>query len=273
MRSITGGARSSDLLRTLTVFLFAVLQIVGAMLPRLLGWPETVVSRTMPLEHPLVPIGYAFTIWALIFAGNLAFAAWQITPRGMANPLARRVGWLAAGMYAVNTVWQIWVPLFDVDWVSFGLLAAGLALGMVALNRIRGLGRPLTTLEFWFASAPLGVLTGWLSAATFLNLASTAIWAGFEPFNPRHLSVALALLAGTIAFCAVAIKATRSWPQGLAVVWALHGIVVANLVRDFEPLLAVAALAGIFVVLAAAWAGRRSAGALSAVQDQPLPLR
>jgi len=236
------------------VLLFAVAQVVTTQAPELLGLAATVQSRVQPVQHALVPVGYAFAIWGLIYLGAAIFALWQALPRNLANPLARRIGWAAAGMYAVNTAWQVWVPVFGVDWGSFVLLATELALGLVALSRVRDLAP--TPTERAVALVPLGILTGWVSAATFVNLASSNIEAGAVLFETRDPAVSLALLVVTIAFCAFAVNATRSWAQAAACIWALHGIAVANLLREPQPVLAAVALGGIAAV-ALARAARR----------------
>jgi hypothetical protein len=238
-----------DIWRAGLVLVFAIGQIATTQASDLLGFTETVQSRAEAAEHPLVPIEYAFAIWGLIYLGAIVFAVWQILPGNLSNPVSRRIGWWAAGMYAINTVWQIWAPWAGLDWITFGLLACALGFGIWALNRLQSLGRPLTRREWAVAAAPLGLLTGWLTAATFVNLASSAQWAGLSPFTPQPLMVSIALLSGTLLFAALAVNGTRSSTQVTAIIWALHGIVVANLIREPQPVLAAMAAAGILIVV------------------------
>lgn len=239
-----------DATRAFTVLALALAQIVTSFSPVLFGLEESVISRVEPLEHSLTPILYAFAIWSVIYALNLAFAVWQALPANRSHPLARSVGWLAAGMYAINAAWQVWVPIFGVEWVSTALLAAELALGLVALLRIRG-ARPLNRTESLLVALPIGLLTGWITAATFINFSSSVIEDGGRLFDPRQVSAAAILLSITIAFAAAAVTTTRSVAQALAVLWALHGVAVANLVRQSEPIIASLAAAGMAVVVVA----------------------
>src|SRR3712207_4028411 len=55
------------------------------------------------------PAPYAFTIWALIFALSLAYAAYQALPPNRDNPLLRRVGWFTAGAFFCTGLWSIFV--------------------------------------------------------------------------------------------------------------------------------------------------------------------
>jgi hypothetical protein len=174
----------------------------------------------------------------------------------LANPLARRIGWLAAGMYAINTAWQIWVPAMGLDWVSAIALASEAALGIAALGRVRDFARPLSALERWVAAAPLGLLTGWVSAASFVGLSSTLVFSDSDLVDPRQLPVAAALLSGAIVFCAFAVNATRSWIQVAGIVWALAAIAFANVLREPEPMLVLISAAGVGVTLLARAAPR-----------------
>lgn len=238
-----------DVLRAGCVLVFAIGQIATTQAPALFGFAETVQSRAEAVEHALVPIDYAFAIWGLIYLGAIMFAVWQILPPNLSNPVSRRIGWWVAGMYAINTVWQVWAPWAGLDWITFGLLACALGFGIWALNRLRGLGRPLKHREWVVAAGPLGLLTGWLTAATFVNLASSAQWAALPAFSPQSLMVSIALLSGALLFAALSVNGTRSWTQAAAIIWALHGIVVANLIREPQPVLATMAAAGILIIV------------------------
>ena len=253
---MTDQPRSADRIRAWSVLALAVGQVVTTASPQIFGFAETIPSRAEAVEHSLVPAVYAFAIWSLIYLGALVFAVWQVLPRNLANPLARRIGWLAAGMYAINTGWQIWVPAMGLDWVSAVTLAAEAALGIVALGRIRDLARPLSDVERWGAVAPLGLLTGWVTAASFVGLSSTLIFSGSDLVDPRQLPVAAALLSGAIVFCAFAVNATRSGAQGAGIVWALAAIAFANVLREPEPVLVLISAAGVGVVLLARAAPR-----------------
>jgi hypothetical protein len=250
---------AQDSIRAWSVLSLALAQIATTATPQIFGLSETVASRAAVVEHALTPATYAFAIWSLIFAGALAFAVWQALPRNRANPLARRIGWLVAGMYAINAAWQVWVPAVGLDWLSAATLWVELALGIVALGRIRDLDRPLTRTEAWVAAAPLGLLTGWISAASFVALPSSVIWHGSQPFDPREPQIAAALLTAAVVFGAFAVNATQSWPQAAGVVWALVAIAVASVVREPQPLLAALSGVGVGAILLARAAPRLAA--------------
>ena len=78
---------SADGLRVLLLILAALAQIAASAAPRLLGWEDDISSRSQSLPTPIVPPGWAFSIWGLIFLGSLAFAIYATLP-GPAHVIA-----------------------------------------------------------------------------------------------------------------------------------------------------------------------------------------
>lgn len=241
---------SLDGLRAALVLLFAIGQAVMAQWPEWRKWPETVPSRSARQSVPIVPIAWAFAVWGLIFLGCLVFAAWQVLPDQLDDPLLRRIGWLAAAAFALNVAWQYHVPKRDLDWGSVAIIAAALVVLLATMFRLEA-AELHDARTFWLAAAPLQLLAGWISAATFVNTGSTLKWSGVQV--GRGLNLALLLAAATLGV------GVAYWTGALvyaaAVAWALFGIIVANRVRDHDRLIAGTAALLIPVVLAAAWIG------------------
>lgn len=257
---------TSDLVRSFIVLAAATAQSVTVASPELFGFSETVISRVEPLEHGLTPIGYAFAIWGVIYAGNLAFAVWQALPANRSSELARQVGWWAVGMYLCNAVWQIWVPAVGADYVSTIILGTELIFGMIVLLRMRDLA--WAGVRLGWRAFPLGLLTGWVSAATFVNLTTGLIDAG-SAIDPRVVPIATTFLIATITFCVMTVASTRSGAQALGICWGFHAIAVANIVREPQPVLAATAMAGLAAV-ALTYFLKRFGGAGSRLQVRPL---
>jgi hypothetical protein len=231
---------SNDGVGALLVLVFAVGQAAMAAWPELRKWPETIASRSMKLQNPLVPIDWAFAIWGLIFSSIVAFAVWQALPANVADPLARSIRWLAIAAFAVNMAWEAWVPKRDLDWVSVPIIWIELALLLTILFMIARTNPQGTT--FWIVFAPFQLFAGWVSAAVFVNTASTLQRSGMV--IGRVLSIAMMVLAGILASTIAGV--TGGWIYAGAVAWALLGIVVANTTRDRDTV--VATFAGILAV-------------------------
>lgn len=241
---------SLDGLRAALVLLFAIGQVAMGQWPEWRKWPETVAKRSARQSVSIVPIAWAFAIWGPIFLGCLAFAVWQILPAQLDDPLLRRVGWLAAAAFALNAAWEYHVPKRDLNWGSIAIIAAALAVLLAIMLRLEA-AEPHDPQTFWLAAAPLQLLAGWISAATFVNIGSTLKWSGVQV--GRSLNLALLLAAATLGVSVA--YWTGSLVYAAAVAWALFGIVVANRVRDHDTLIAGTAALLIPIVLAAAWIG------------------
>lgn len=241
---------SFDGLRATAVLLLAVAQAVMAQWPEWRRWPHTVPSRSAAQSVPVVPIDWVFAIWGLIFLGCAAFAVWQILPDQLDDPLLRGIGWLAAAAFALNTLWEYHVPKRDIDWGSVAIIGTALGVLLAIVIRLEA-AEPHDTLTFRLVAAPLQLLAGWISAATFVNLGSTLKLSGVRV--GRGLSLVLLLCAGALG-AGVAFS-TGALVYAAAIAWALFGIVVANRVRDHDTVIAVSAALLIPVVLGAALVG------------------
>jgi uncharacterized membrane protein (UPF0136 family) len=239
-----------DMFRPWVVLALAIAQIGASGLPPLLGWPSTIVERSLQNQTPAVPISFAFSIWGVIFAGSLAFAIFGLLPQNGQNKLWQRVALLAALLFGLNTLWELYVPLRNLDWGAFIIIAAAAATAITIVLRIAAWPTPLTRGERWCIAVPFPIFAGWLSAATFVGLPSTLVWAQFTAIDPRSDLIAIAAVAGaTLLACAV-IMASRALPYALTISWALTGVIIANIIRDNRPMIVVAAAIAMVIVIA-----------------------
>lgn len=241
---------SPDGLRAITLLSFAVGQTVMAYWPQLRRWPDSVPSRSAQQSSPIVPIEWAFAIWGVIFFGCGIFALFQIQPDQLSDPLLRRIGWLAAAAFALNMLWEYYVPKYDIGWPSFAIIAAAAGVLLTLLFRLET-EEPLSGSDVWLVAAPLQLLAGWISAATFVNLGSALKLSGVRV--DRRLS--LLLLFGAAGLGSWVALASGAVIYATAVAWAFFGIVVANRVRDHDAMIATVAGLLIPVVLGAALIG------------------
>ena len=216
-------------------------------------------------ENPtlVVPAGYAFAIWGPIFLLSLAYAAYQALPARQEDPLLLRVGWFSAGAFALDGLWVLLFPeerfLFAqvVLFATFACAAAAF-LGFVDAER----GRRPSAAERWLVGLPLGLLFGWITAATLVGVATTLVALDTLTGNTAQalLGTALLLLAGLIASTVVLIGKTGPREAYLAyaaaVLWALTAVVVEQ-VDDSAVTTAAAVAAAAAVVTALFRPGHR----------------
>jgi len=169
----------------------------------------------VPQEDPPVqPAGYAFSIWGPIYIWLLVSAGYGLFRRAT-DPVWDRTRW---PVFISLVIGAAWLPVAQLSpvWATV-LIWAMLVSGLVALVRAPRDERA------WLAW-PLGLYTGWLTAASAVSLGLlvagyglvgevTAAWAG--------IGLAALIAAGIVRW-------TANPPYALAVVWALVALIVQN---------------------------------------------
>ena len=238
--------------QAIVLVVLAAAQIVSAQLTDLLHVGQSVQLRSAATTHPLVPWGYAFAIWAAIYLWSLISAVWQLGEKHREDPALKAVGWNMAGMFLINSLWQIWVPLHGFDWISVGLICVSLVLGLSGLLRLRELG-PVSGEDTGFVFAPMALMSGWLTAAVFVNFTSVLV-AQHYALNPVNADVSMIFLVVLAVFGSLMIWLTRSLSYSLGLMWAVFWTMMANIYRDHDFAMATLSLAGMFVIaLVCAW--------------------
>ncbi|MEH6418120.1 hypothetical protein [Pseudomonas sp. CGJS7] len=172
----------------------------------------------------LVPAGYAFAIWGLIFLLDLVFGLWQARSRVSQDETLLRVRPAAAAGF---TLTALWMPIFSQQWFWLALATIWLALACTAWAAT-ALARdpsPLPGQAPW-AKFALCLHAGWLSLAAFANTAQVIVAYRLLP-DVDGLAWSLALLA-IAALLLLALNARMRGSVGcaLAASWGLVGIYV-----------------------------------------------
>jgi hypothetical protein len=217
---------ASDRLRQACVLVFAVGQAVASGVTPALGLPPVgQVSDRYPTY--VVPAGYAFSIWGLIFALCIAYAVWQALPAQRENPLLRRVGWLTAAAFASSMLWELAFPagLYN---VSVVLIVTALVTLAVAVGRMVGWRTPFSTPERVLVWMTCGVYLGWITVATVANVAQTLTAYGVTELGLGAASWGMVMLGAAAGIASLVTLATRNAAYPLAVVWALVAVYVAR---------------------------------------------
>jgi hypothetical protein len=181
-------------------------------------------NGTMSDRYPtlLVASGYAFSIWGLIFLLDIVYAGWQLTgTRRTDDTLTRIAPWAFAGFLLTTA----WMPLFSMGW--FWLCLAVIAGATVCMTRCAMLlshDRTPQEGQWLWAWAPLSLHAGWLTLASFLNLAQVIV--AYELASTTDMlgwSLALfALAAAVLLFMNLRMRGNIDYV--LAALWALVAV-------------------------------------------------
>ncbi|MEL7179398.1 MAG: hypothetical protein AAFN63_06155 [Pseudomonadota bacterium] len=167
------------------------------------------------IEPPIQPAGYAFAIWGLIYGWLVVSALYGLIKRG------NDAGWDRARKplivsLAVGTPWLA-VANASAIWATvliFVMAGTAIAALMQAPDDDR-----------WLLKTPVAIYAGWLTAASFVSLGSTA--AGYGLLTDAIGWAYIGIIGALIVATAVLMR-KPAIPYGLTVIWALIGIIVAN---------------------------------------------
>jgi hypothetical protein len=208
---------STDLARNLAVASLAVIQIVVAGMggSGALGEDVGTVARSYPT--PVLPAGWTFGIWGVIYLAFVGYAVYQLLPTQRTRAVHRATGWWLAVSAVLNTAW---VSTFSARYVLLAEMLLLALLGVLArvygrLSRERAANTP----ERLALRLPVALYTGWVSLAVVAGTAATGVRLGL-PGDGALAEIAAVL----ILLVAAAIVARAVVGYAVAVVWALVGI-------------------------------------------------
>jgi hypothetical protein len=249
---------AKDYWRALAVTLAALFMIGSGALPQIADWGVPVGEQSDRLRTLLVPPGWAFSIWGIIFLGSLTFALSGFVPALARSALYRRIGWWAAALFVVTGAWQVWVPVQSIDLVSQAIILTCLTVSLVILWRVNAEGR-LPLFQQIVVRATFGLFAGWLTAASFVGSGAVVLEAGWgDLFQPRSEIFALVML-GVIAVIGVLVTASFGgvfYATGAG--WALAALMMRHFgSTESVPVGAAACIALAVVLIGLFWFWRR----------------
>jgi hypothetical protein len=200
-----------------------ILTVAFAVAPLFSGDFSGFASDLLPVPQinpPVQPAGYAFAIWGPIYLWLIASAIYGLIYK------ARDPGWDAARVplcisLAVGVPWLV-IAQVSVIWATITIFIMAFS-AIAALHRTPSLDR-------WWMRGPVALYAGWLTAASFVSLATTMAGYGIG-FDA--MGWAIAGIIGALALTVATFRRTNSPLYIYAVVWALVGICAANGVENF----------------------------------------
>lgn len=197
-------------------------------------------------DPPILPAGWAFAIWGVIYLWLLAMAGFGLWQR------AEAADWDASRVPLVASlaVGAAWLPMAQVSpiWATV-MIWLMLAAALLAHARTPARDR-------WLLAAPVGLYAGWLTAASAVALGTTLAGWAVPPLGPQGWAVVCLVVAVAIALVMLGLRPTLTY--GAAMAWAL----VAVTARDGATAVGLlAALAAAVVAATTLWHLRRMGAA------------
>jgi benzodiazapine receptor len=187
----------------------------------------------------VVPAGYVFAIWGVIYLGQLGFVVHSLRPSRLRDPLLRRIDLWPVAVALLNAAW---IPLWHFEFFPATVVVMVALLGaLIVLYRRGGFGqtaRPgsgMPVADRWLVQVPFSIYLGWITVATIANVAAVAKWANAPTFGLAPETIAAVLLLIGLAAAALVLLRTSDVTYGAVIVWAYFGIVVKEAATPLVP--------------------------------------
>ena len=211
-----------QLLNVLGLVIALAVNAMATLLP-LNGLNTAQISDRFPVL--IVPAGYVFSIWGIIYLGLIAFSIYQALPGQRENPRLQKLG-----------LWFFFSSLANALWlVSFHYLQFGLAMvimlvllgTLIRIYTILGIGKEVVKpVERWLVNLPFSIYLGWITVAAIANAAQLLYSIHWNRFGIAAEVWTLIMLAAGVIISALVSFTRRDVGYSLVLVWAFTGIAI-----------------------------------------------
>lgn len=199
----------------IVLFLTIAFAISPAFTPGFGGYDPDQFPRRIA-QPAILPAGYAFSIWGLIYLWLILHALFGLVQRPD-DPWWSATRAPLIGSLALGSIWLAVAVQSPV--MASVLITVMLLLALAAL--FRAPARP----DRWLLLAPLAIYAGWLTAATGVSIGVLLTGYGWLPETSAAVLM-LCVVLGTAVL--VQLRLQRAPEYGLTVIWAAIAIIVAN---------------------------------------------
>ncbi len=226
-------ASPADRTRRLIVLACAIFAVVIGQWQALTGWGQTTQEFSADSDATLRVAGWAFSIWGVIYTWLLVYAVRQVLPQTGESEMIHRFGW--PSVIALLCIgWWIPAMAFDVEWATIVLIVSG-AMALIAplLVHARLVAElPSRDRDRWMTAWPLGLLAGWLTIASVVNIITVVTGNGQLPDALSPTAWAMLGVAFVTAMAVFVTWRTRLLAYSLPIAWGLTGVFGAEQERN-----------------------------------------
>lgn len=175
--------------------------------------------------NEFAPAGITFSIWGIIYALILGLIIWQFVNQNEAkNKAISQFSPYFIANCLLNAAW-----LFSWHYELF-LLSIGLMLGilytLIQLNRIESKEIAADLPQKWLLQSAFGIYLGWICIATIANITTFLVSVDFNKLGLTDTFWTGAVIGVGSITAAMLVVRYKNLYIGLAVIWALIGIVI-----------------------------------------------
>ncbi len=250
-----------DLFRQMVVLGLAVIQFVVPFFSQITGIGRSIESQAGKdmATSPEVPADYAFSIWFVIFILSVIYAVYQALPSQRENRIFKEIGGWTAGLFFLSSLWMLIVQVYGDGWLLAGIIILMLLSALKVFFSLIQNVNPLDNFDRFIMAPLFGLFSGWLSVAAFLNTASVIKASSLHTCGLSINAFAMVTILSAMILSIVNILRSKGqiWYGG-TILWALAGVMAANIIRAYNPLIVGVAGMGFLFVLGIVLYARRA---------------
>jgi translocator protein len=193
----------------------------------------------------LNPAPYAFSIWALIYAGTLVLCVYQLAPSRRSLPFWRTVGYSLLSASVFNALFPIAYTQYRVDLAFF--IVAGLFLSLLPMYlKVVHAHAIFNRTNQALVGGSIRLYFGWAAVALAASAAQMLQYMGWRSFGPDAVAAAIVVMAVLVIVGYVLALRFADAVVPLVFTWALISIAVEQEDVTVITVTAVAAALGNF---------------------------
>jgi len=216
--------RTATITSIIAVIIMLILYTVTAL--GMMG--DNPVGRGGNYEEPLiVPAGYAFSIWSIIYLGIIAFPIYQLIRRKTGDAAWKKIHLLFAINAVCNGLWLV-AASYDWQWISVAIIMIMLITLYIINQLIVERKAAGDQIHYWLERFPMSIYFAWITLATALNFSSALSfydWDGFG-ISQEIWTLVIMSVASIIAF--LVFRRFREAGYASIVVWAFVALFVKH---------------------------------------------
>lgn len=186
-------------------------------------------ETSLKYQTLVTPIGWTFSIWAVIYVFQAIWTFLQLFPNYRAHP------------YVQNGVayWYILVCITQIGWTfTFAYEVIWLSLLMISLILVTLTGCVVgayyqypyakkTFIEFWFLLFPFSIHFGWVACATLVNANVVVVWAKASAVTQITVAICSLALLHAVGVFSLFVPDRPNYTVPGVISWATLGIYFA----------------------------------------------
>ncbi len=190
---------------------------------------ENVIGEAGIGTGPLiVPAGYAFSIWGVIYLGLIAFPIYQLFVKKERHILWDKIRIAFSINLIANGLWLV-VASYNWLWISVGVMLVLLILLILIKEWLVSIQKDGGEVNFLAESFVFSAYYAWITIAAALNISAALKFYNWNGFGIDEVSWTLIILTVAAAIAAWVFLKYRDNVYAGVVIWAFVAIVVRHI--------------------------------------------